>query len=410
VDLESVCGGVALHKRIRLKKKQNSSDSVEESSKFEWVVSGDSVLQTDGAVECSYVCSSGETVRDVSLLETGVRSTPHPSSSSLASARAMANRLIVSASSSLYTESFAIVVGINKYSPRRNGLGELKYSVNDAESVARLLRGKFNFRCTVLTDEKATRKEILRSFRQIREEMTAGSMSRLIFFFSGHGSGEDDGYIFPIDCHESKKYTQAISMTDLQRAAGLSKARHQLFVLDSCFSGSCLKPSHWAKRAAKVEEEKNDNETSSKEAADSSLMLQLSVSERSVQGLAAASENETARALPLVDREGFHNKNHGVMTSYLLEALDMNDRQLHCNRIEMHSVSRSSENKSTGKTETHWTRFVTASEIGRFVQRRVQENGQTDQHAQFGWIEAPRMEEKHDRAEMLFEVEQQKLR
>ena len=63
----------------------------------------------------------------------------------------------------------------------------------------------------------------------------------LVVFFAGHGFTEDDrGYVLP---HEAGPDTRsgAISVQQLKETALRTKARHVLYLVDACFSGSMLK-------------------------------------------------------------------------------------------------------------------------------------------------------------------------
>jgi uncharacterized caspase-like protein len=62
-------------------------------------------------------------------------------------------------------------------------------------------------------------------------------------FFAGHGatrklsSGRDLGYIVPSDADPDNLATDAIPMTEIQNIAESLPAKHELFVMDACYSG-----------------------------------------------------------------------------------------------------------------------------------------------------------------------------
>jgi len=145
-----------------------------------------------------------------------------------------------------YANSWAILVGIDEYKkwPR------LQYAVRDAEGVGQLLVQKFGFapeRVITLKNEQATRAGILGAFHDLLErgKSTGGLQpnDRVFVFFAGHGatrklsSGRDLGYIVPSDADPDNLATDAIPMTEIQNIAESLPAKHELFVMDACYSG-----------------------------------------------------------------------------------------------------------------------------------------------------------------------------
>jgi peptidoglycan/xylan/chitin deacetylase (PgdA/CDA1 family)/uncharacterized caspase-like protein len=145
-----------------------------------------------------------------------------------------------------YANSWAILVGIDDYKkwPR------LQYAVRDAEGVGQLLVQKFGFapeRVITLKNEQATRAGILGAFHDLLERgKSAGGLQpndRVFMFFAGHGatrklsSGRDLGYIVPYDADPDNLASDAIPMTEIQNIAESLPAKHELFVMDACYSG-----------------------------------------------------------------------------------------------------------------------------------------------------------------------------
>jgi uncharacterized caspase-like protein/peptidoglycan/xylan/chitin deacetylase (PgdA/CDA1 family) len=145
-----------------------------------------------------------------------------------------------------YANSWAILVGIDEYKkwPR------LQYAVRDAEGVGQVLVQKFGFapeRVITLKNEQATRAGILGAFHDLMERgKAAGGLQpndRVFMFFAGHGatrklsSGRDLGYIVPSDADPDNLATDAIPMTEIQNIAESLPAKHELFVMDACYSG-----------------------------------------------------------------------------------------------------------------------------------------------------------------------------
>lgn len=143
----------------------------------------------------------------------------------------------------LYRESHALVIGIDKYA-RWPGL---HHAVPDAKAMEQLLVTRFGFKpenVTALYDGEATRANILRA---LNEKLTDGKRvkrdDRVLVFFAGHGStrklasGRDVGYIVPVDATLDNLPSDAISMPQLQEVAEALSAKHVLFLVDACYSG-----------------------------------------------------------------------------------------------------------------------------------------------------------------------------
>lgn len=141
-----------------------------------------------------------------------------------------------------YANSWAIVIGIDDYAkwPR------LQYAVRDATGVGELLVQKFGFakeRVITLRNAEATRSGILAAFHDRLAHDGVQPNDRLFVFFAGHGatrrlsSGRDLGYIIPYDSDPAQFATDAIPMTEIQNIAESLAAKHELFVMDACYSG-----------------------------------------------------------------------------------------------------------------------------------------------------------------------------
>jgi formylglycine-generating enzyme required for sulfatase activity len=142
-------------------------------------------------------------------------------------------------------ESWAVVIGINAYQNER--VPRLRYAVNDAHSVASaLLRLGFKpDRIVMLTDSEATKTRIETLLGdELRQRI--GPADRLLVFFAGHGltdrlrSGEEEGYLLPVDGDPGRLFGSAISMTALRQISDRLRARHILYVVDACYSGYAL--------------------------------------------------------------------------------------------------------------------------------------------------------------------------
>jgi uncharacterized caspase-like protein/peptidoglycan/xylan/chitin deacetylase (PgdA/CDA1 family) len=138
-----------------------------------------------------------------------------------------------------YANSWAILVGIDDYKKWPH----LQYAVRDAEGVGQVLVQKFGFapeRVITLKNAQATRAGILGAFHDL---LGLQPNDRVFMFFAGHGatrklsSGRDLGYIVPYDADPDNLALDAIPMTEIQNIAESLPAKHELFVMDACYSG-----------------------------------------------------------------------------------------------------------------------------------------------------------------------------
>ncbi len=144
-----------------------------------------------------------------------------------------------------YGTSWAVVIGINDYQHQR--VPKLQYAVNDAVAVERALLGR-GFRqehIIKLLDREATKSRIETVLGDdLRSQV--GQNDRVLVFFAGHGktdrlrSGDEEGYLIPVDGDPAKLFSTAVSMTALRQISDRLPAKHILYVVDSCYSGYAL--------------------------------------------------------------------------------------------------------------------------------------------------------------------------
>jgi len=141
-----------------------------------------------------------------------------------------------------YKTSWALIVGIDAY---RN-VSPLSYAVNDAKEIREVLtndRGFPTSNITCLTNEQATKENILKSFmRFARADIELDD--RIVVFFAGHGHMRpsrrgDVGFLVAYDSDPDEPSTD-IRWDDLTRNSFLFHAKHMLFIMDACYGGLAL--------------------------------------------------------------------------------------------------------------------------------------------------------------------------
>ncbi|MBK7098642.1 MAG: caspase family protein [Sphingobacteriales bacterium] len=115
-------------------------------------------------------------------------------------------------------KKYALLVGINKYYDRPGVLHRslLRGCVNDALAIKGMLINRFGFNANdiiVLTDEKASRKNVENSFSTILQKVKAEDA--FVFYFSGHGVWMDNVGQSESDQKLKMGMNQAIVLSDL---------------------------------------------------------------------------------------------------------------------------------------------------------------------------------------------------
>ena len=143
----------------------------------------------------------------------------------------------------IYSESWALIIGINKY----QHVDQLNYAVDDAVAVKEMLVEKYGFKedhIKLITDEEATKDNILKGFSDILTQ--AKEKDRVVVFYAGHGetyklpSGGDMGYLIPVDGNLDNLYLSSIPMKSVYDIADMSYAKHILYLVDACYGGLTL--------------------------------------------------------------------------------------------------------------------------------------------------------------------------
>lgn len=130
----------------------------------------------------------------------------------------------------------ALIIGINAYKDKK--IPNLKTAVNDAETMAGLLREKYGFKVQLLLDEQATKKSIYQALRKLA--VSAKPNDSVLIYYAGHGDLDrtyNDGWWIPSDATGGDPITY-LDNFQVQKAIRSMKARHVLLISDSCYSGT----------------------------------------------------------------------------------------------------------------------------------------------------------------------------
>jgi len=146
---------------------------------------------------------------------------------------------------SLYRNSYALVVGNGNYT---HGWDPLPGAIRDVKDVAKALEQN-GFDVTLKTD--LAKEDFSKAFWKFCYKNGKSQNNRLLFYYAGHGytqemaTGEDLGYLVMVDAPVPEKDPMgfdlaSVDMQAIVTQAKMIKARHVLFMFDSCFSGSIL--------------------------------------------------------------------------------------------------------------------------------------------------------------------------
>jgi hypothetical protein len=204
---------------------------------------------------------------------------------------------------SIQGKRWALLVGIANYpSSKEFEIQQLKAPVKDVNALAEFLKdskvGGFAPDCVfTLTDEKATRRNILLTFNDIAKRAAPEDM--VIFYFSGHGYRPSDSkttYLIPYDLDMRDLDTTCINFDDLAKKIRDMDTSKVVVILDACHAGG-VKP------------------TGARAVANTGI----------VQRYLEAFQTSEGRALLLSSDESevsWETEENGVFTRFLLEGLN----------------------------------------------------------------------------------------
>ena len=145
----------------------------------------------------------------------------------------------------LYSGSYALVIGNGDYT---KGWDPLPGAIRDVKDVARALEEN-GFNVTLKTN--LTKNTFSRTLGDFFYKYGRVKTNRLLFYYAGHGhtqqmfTNEALGYLVMVDAPPPEKdfvgfEMASVDMQAIVTQAKKTKAKHVLFMFDSCFSGSIL--------------------------------------------------------------------------------------------------------------------------------------------------------------------------
>jgi len=130
----------------------------------------------------------------------------------------------------------ALIIGINDYEDPK--IPELATAVDDARTLAELLKERYGFKVTLLLNRKATKGAIYRALRDLASSTKPDDS--VLIYYAGHGDLDrtyNDGWWIPADAKGGDPVTYLDNVI-VQKSMRSMEARHVLLISDSCYSGT----------------------------------------------------------------------------------------------------------------------------------------------------------------------------
>lgn len=262
---------------------------------------------------------------------------------------------------SLYRESHVLVIGISRY----DHWADLPGVVKDVEEIKGALT-EHGFTVEVAKQEDLVSDRLYPLIKKFVSERGLNPENRLLIYYAGHGyrrvedDGTDSGFILPSDTpplgdDPAPFLSKAIGMGELLATTQGIRAKHALFVLDTCYAGSLINAA------------------------------------------------EAVAARPPVDRTGaarFDCKKDSNLPPcpppHIRAKVEGNTRQIIASGMFRQQVPDKSEfrrrfvagltDESGGGADLDGDSYVTVSELGEYLQKNVTNTSEGSQQPTWGWV------------------------
>ncbi|HJR05903.1 MAG TPA: caspase family protein [Pyrinomonadaceae bacterium] len=136
---------------------------------------------------------------------------------------------------------YVLAVGVSNYADPKLKLGFAAKDAQDFAASWERQRGELYREVVVkvLTDDKATKDEVLDGLEWIRKETTSKDVA--VVLFAGHGVNDPTGlyYFLPFNADTNKLLRTGVSFSDIKNTVA-ALAGKTLFFIDTCHSGNVL--------------------------------------------------------------------------------------------------------------------------------------------------------------------------
>ena len=132
---------------------------------------------------------------------------------------------------------YALIIANSKYDNKKFW-SDLKSPSNDAKAIKKIFDKKYKFENTWLVED-ASRGEIYEEFEKLKSIVT--DKDYLLIYYTGHGSTDINEAAYWIPKEGTDKYYSWVNVNALTNTLEDIKAKHILFMIDSCYSGLTFK-------------------------------------------------------------------------------------------------------------------------------------------------------------------------
>lgn len=136
---------------------------------------------------------------------------------------------------------YVLAVGVSKYANSQFNLGLAAKDANDIATVFQMQKGRLyaDVQIRLLTDEKATKDDVLDGLEWLKREVTARDVG--VMFLAGHGMNDNTGKYFfmPHNADPDKLLRTGVAQSDIKDTLN-TVAGKAVFFVDTCHSGNAL--------------------------------------------------------------------------------------------------------------------------------------------------------------------------
>jgi len=128
---------------------------------------------------------------------------------------------------------YVIAAGVNEF--EQNNVSKLKYSENDAKTIAKEIKNATEYKTevTLLTGKKVTKANILKAIKSVKKK--AHLEDKIVFYISTHGKAARGRlYLVP---QNNKSLKNWINFEEVFKEIQAVSALDQIFIIDACESG-----------------------------------------------------------------------------------------------------------------------------------------------------------------------------
>jgi hypothetical protein len=198
---------------------------------YETIGKGDGVTSEGDEVKFEFSTSKNQVIAKLNSYKEDSRTLI--TTRSLPAPRNNKNTIIIEPEGKYY----ALIIANSTYDNKKFW-SDLKSPSNDAKAIKNIFDKKYKFEDTWLVED-ASRGEIYEEFEKLKSIVT--DKDYLLIYYTGHGSTDINEAAYWIPKEGTDKYYSWVNVNALTNTLEDIKAKHILFMIDSCYSGLTFK-------------------------------------------------------------------------------------------------------------------------------------------------------------------------